>query len=83
MSQLTEQEKNLLFETLEKQNKSLARLEQGMYGDDQLGIKGLISDMHYVKKWIAGHKLKVAYLTGIFTAVGFGVKAAWEYVTRK
>lgn len=90
MPQLTDDEKARLFMTLDAQTEQLTtlekkteKIERGMYGDTDNGSKGLIHDMKFVKAWIADHKLKVAYLTGIFTTIGFALKALWEWATRK
>lgn len=79
----TEDEKNRLFMTLDKQTEQLKRLELGMYGDAELGQPGLIKNMAYVLRWISEQKLKVAFISGICVAVGFAIKAVWEYITAR
>lgn len=83
MPQLTDDEKSRLFMTLDAQTKQLEKLETGMYGDTKLGIKGLIQDMEYVKGWISKQKRKIAFVTGIFTVIGFFVTRGWEYFINK
>lgn len=83
MSQITEQEKQRLFDILNAQSKQLDRLEKGMFGDEKLKIPGLISDMIVVKDWIVKYKLKIAFVSGIFTTIGFLITKVWEYLTHQ
>lgn len=83
MPQLTDDEKARLFMTLDAQTKQLNKLEQGMYGDKDLGVNGLIDDMKYVKQWISKQKLRIAFFTGVCTVIGFLLKSAWEYFVNK
>lgn len=68
---------------LETQNRQLARLELGMFGDERIKHDGLVKDMEEVKKWISAYKVKIAYAAGIFTAVGFMIEKLWDWITRK
>lgn len=80
---LNDDEKRRLFMTLDAQTKQLERLEQGMFGDEKLKQPGLINDMIYVKRWISAYRLKIAYITGACTAIGYLATKAWEYFTTK
>lgn len=83
MGNMTEDEKGRLFATLDAQTNQLRRLEMGMYGDEKLGHKGLVKDMEYVLRWITKSKVKIAWVSGFCTAIGFGIKGLWDWITRK
>ena len=83
MPPLNDDEKHRLFEILKLQSEQLARLEQGMFGDDKLKQKGLIADMVEVKEWITNSKQKIATITGVCLTVGFLLKMLWEWVVNR
>lgn len=78
---LTQDEKNRIFMTLDAQTEVLESLKRGMYGDDKNKQKGLVDDVQDIKAWVEKSKKKIAYLTGIATAVGFLLNKAWDWWT--
>ena len=77
---LSQDEKNRIFMTLDAQTKILERLERGMYGDKENGVKGVLKDVAEIKKWIAASKVKIAFISGIGATVGFFSAKAWEWL---
>lgn len=97
MADLTQDEKDRLFLTLDahtetlkgqnataaKQSEKLQLLEQGMFGNKQLRQPGLISDVEDVKKWIAKMSLNIAYISGGISLAVIAGKAIWDWATKK
>lgn len=78
---MTHDDQHKLFSMLEEQTKKLERLELGMYGDEHNRIKGMMDRLIHVEKWITGANTKIAMVTGVFTAILFMLKMAWDYIT--
>lgn len=76
---LTPQEKDRIFDTLDVQTKILEKLERGMYGDRQNKVAGVLDDVSDIKAWIAKSKIKISFIAGIGTAIGFGMAKGWEW----
>lgn len=73
-------EKKRLFMTLDAQTAQLKKLEQGMYGDKDLKIPGLITDVTGLKIWRENVRLKVAFISGLAVAIWELLKSGWEYL---
>lgn len=82
-TEMNTDEKRRLFKILDSQSEQLDRLEVGMYGDEKNKIKGVIERLVHVEHWITKANLKIAMVTGIFTAMLFALKLAWDYITAK
>ena len=80
---LNHDEKQRLFMTLDAQTAQLEELKRGVYGDKTNGVKGLLHDVESIKTWITAANLRHAYIAGIVVAVGFALKAAWEWIVSK
>lgn len=76
MSNMTPDEKDKLICSVE-------RIERGLYGDPENGVRGVIDRVAHIERWITKQSLRIAFLTGIFITIGFLIKTAWEWVTRK
>lgn len=70
-------------EKMEIHGEQLDRFDQALFGDTRLKLPGIVVDVETIKKWIMEHKLRTMFISGIFTASGFAIKAAWEWITRK
>lgn len=78
MSQLSEDEKNRLFMTLDLHTKQNETLMRGMYGDEENKVKGLMDRTEHIEAWITRSKMKIAWLSGSMAVVVIGLKMAWE-----
>ena len=75
---LSEDEKQRILLTLDAQTKQLTRIEGGLFGDEKLGMDGLVKDMKEMKQWRAKVTLRVTFLTGICMSVIYFLKWAAE-----
>lgn len=80
MPNLNDDEKNRLFMTLDAQTRQLERLERGVYGDKENGVKGMIARIEHIESWITKSKQKIAYISGACAVIAIGLKMAWDYV---
>lgn len=81
MTGMSETDKRQLFDTLADQTKQLERLTAGVFGNEQLGIPGLIKDVSYLKEWVQKNKMRSAYVAGGITAIVFAFKGVWAVVS--
>lgn len=79
MTELTPDDKNRLFMTLDAQTRQLDKLTRGIFGDKDLKIDGLIRDVDDIKKWRAGLKLKIAFISGAFASAWEAIKLLFDY----
>lgn len=58
----------------------LAKLSRGVYGDPDNGVRGLIPDVAWIKKWITAANLKSAKIAGAVVVIGLLLKAGWDWI---
>lgn len=68
-----------LFEKLEEIQEEQRKTNQALFGDEQLGLKGLVAEMAELKEWRAKVMLNAAAISGgatvvMFLTVHFGLK---------
>lgn len=90
MSQLTEDEKNRLFLTLDlhtEQNKEMKKqnenIERALYGDEKNKVKGLLERVGTIEGWITDSKAKIVFWSGAAFGVLMVVKALWDWIKTK
>ncbi len=59
---------------------SVARIEQGMFGDEQLGQPGLIKRVSNVEKWQGSWTIRIARFTGGIAVIFILAKYAFDWV---
>lgn len=77
--ELTADEKKRIFMTLDAQTVMIQKIERGIYGDKENGVKGALKDISEIKKWIAASKVKITFISGIGVAIGFIFTRVWEW----
>lgn len=80
MPQLTDDEKNRLFDTLDAQTRQLQSLERGMYGDKDNRVKGVLDRLAHIEAWVTRSKMKIAYISGAVGAAVVGLKMGWDWI---
>jgi hypothetical protein len=77
--ELTHQEKQRLFMTLDLHTRQNENIERALYGDEKNGQKGVIHIVGDHEKWIKGMDKKMLMLLGgVLTIMGAG--HLWEWV---
>ena len=86
MSQLNDDEKRRLFQTLDKHTEQNDKIERGLYGDKPNKVKGALDTIEDLKTeiikintWINKYQLKTAYLSGAVAGVILYFKYIWDW----
>ena len=90
MPQLSEDEKNRLFMTLDFHTKQNETIERGLYGDKANKVPGALDqieelrlEIKKIQAWINKHNLKTAYVSGVVASVVLLFKAGWDWIIYK
>ncbi len=90
MSQLSEDEKDRLFTTLDRHTEQNEKIERGLYGDRPNNVKGALdqiedlkNQIRVIQSWINRHNLKTAYMSGAVATFVVFVKMAWDYIMQR
>jgi hypothetical protein len=64
MSTMSEDEKQRMFKKLNEIQEEQHRTNQALFGDEQLGLKGVVSELAELKEWKSKIELKTAAISG-------------------
>lgn len=62
---LTEEEKKRLFESLARLEESQHRTNQALFGDERIGLPGVVHDVKSLKSWRNEVVVRTSYISGI------------------
>ena len=82
MSQLNDDEKRRLFQTLDLHTQQNDETNRGLYGDKKNGVKGALERLDKIETWIENHNLKTAYVSGSVAAGILFLKIGWDWLTK-
>lgn len=62
---LTEDEKKRLFESLARLEENQQRTNQALFGDEQIGLQGVVLDVKSLKMWRNEVVVRTSYISGV------------------
>lgn len=87
MANLTEDEKQELFDALRGIQDQQHKTNQALFGDESIGLTGVIKDINMLKRWRNDVALKTSYIAGAVAAVisgaTFFLKLLFVWFTKK
>lgn len=83
MAQLTEDEKKQLFEKLQEINDQQNRIVQALFGDEKIGLSGLVKDVSSLKHWRNEMAMKTSSIAGAIAVVVTLLTLFGKYIAEK
>lgn len=80
---LTEEEKTKLFESLERLEQSQHLTNQALFGDEKIGLKGVVQDLQSLKHWRTEVATKTSYIAGGVAVVSTGLMMFGKFILLK
>jgi len=77
---LTEEEKHRLFEALERLETSQHLTNQALFGDEKIGLKGVVQDLQSLKHWRDEVAMKTSYIAGIVAVIVTGLTLFSKFI---
>lgn len=69
MNTLTEKDKEQLFKVLDEIQSNQHKTNQALFGDESIGLTGVVKDINVLKHWRNEVTMKTSYVAGIVAVV--------------
>jgi len=83
MTNLDDDEKRRLFQTLDLHTRQNEAIDRGLYGDKVNKVKGALDRIEAIELWITKHNLKTAYVSGATATAMIAAKMFWDWMVEK
>lgn len=73
MAGLTNEEKQRLFEHLDEIKQQQERTNQALFGDENIGLPGIVKDVQSLKHWRNEVAMRTSYIAGVVAVITTGI----------
>lgn len=80
---LTEDEKRRLFEALARLEESQHRTNQALFGDERIGLPGVVHDVKSLKTWRNEVVVRTSYISGIVAFAATALTMFGKFIVYK